>query len=119
MAPRYGGAAEARSSINAVSQGHSIFPNVIASAAWQSGRHSTSARRKRLYRSAAGAPFHYRRRQSNDPGSLWLGLTIIAKSYNMYFVRWGSRDTPLVTNRRAIGPVVQEVGSGFADNAEP
>ena len=48
-----------------------------------------------------------------------IGLTIIVKWHNIYFERWGGRDAPLVTNREALGPSAQEVGSGFADNAEP
>ena len=46
-------------------------------------------------------------------------LTVIAKWYSMYCVRWGGWDTPPVTNRGAMGPSAQEVGSGFADHAEP
>ena len=48
-----------------------------------------------------------------------LQLTVVAVQDDMYRERWGGRDAPPVTNRGAMGPPAPEVGSGFADYAEP
>ncbi len=96
------------------------FPHVIASAAWQSRRRSND-----------GSPARAQPQRDCHVAALlamtterpWRGrkrpLTVIAIWYSMYCERWGGRDTPPVTNRGAMGPSAQEVGSGFADHAEP
>ena len=104
------------------SQGHSIFPNVIVSEAWQSRGRSMGSRRQRSHRTVTGGLGHLPADNNRMPlAPDGMTLTIIVIRYSIYSKCWGCwASPPTVTRWSGTEPSsTQEVKSGFSDYEAP